>query len=270
MMTNVSLVAHLASTAAAVVAAFLVVRVNSNRTATLGANRVLLAALTLSTVAAALRWVATGHPPVFGTFENTMASSWALMLLALVLLLKNDRPGIRWEATALLVWVPVTTIYGLFFSRVPYPLTISERNILIDIHVSLAWAAYAVLLWACMVALRIVLTRDDPANDSADRALLRSAGLGFVLFTGLILVGAIYSFQLFTRYFTWEIVETLSVCAWLAYSLILHQRLFFGWRGKRLAALVLATLPLLLATYWAWSLFSGTYHFFEITEFRAW
>lgn len=226
-------------------------------------------AVAAETIAVALRWAETGHPPVFGTFENSMASSWSLLVAVVIIVRSRSRRSARWESIALLAWVPLTAAYGLFFSRTPYPLTISERSILVDVHVAFAWAAYVVLLWACMIALRVIL-RGSSADTEADALLVRTSGIGFVLFSGVLAIGAIYSFQLFTRYFTWEIVETLSVCLWLAYGLILHQRLFFGWTGKRLAWLVLATLPLLLATFWVWSVFSGTYHFFEITEFRAW
>jgi ABC-type transport system involved in cytochrome c biogenesis permease subunit len=198
-----------------------------------------------------------------------MASVLALSIAAALMLRSGgSRPATRWDAAALLAFAPVTVAFGLLFSRAPYPLTISERSILVDVHVAFAWAAYALLLRACVTATRTLLGIHAD-GDADDRVMLRATGLGFTMFTGLMIVGAVYSFQLFTRFFSWEVVETLSVAAWLAYSVVLHQRLFFGWRGRRFAWLVLATLPLLLAAYWTWSVFAGTYHFFEITEIHA-
>lgn len=269
MMSEVAFYAHLAAGLAGLYGLLLVARTSMRDSGSQAPLRAVLAALSLETLAVALRWAETGHPPVFGTFENSMASSWSLLVAVVVIQLARPPRSSRWESLALLAWVPLTVAYGVFFNRTPYPLTISERSILVDVHVAFAWAAYVVLLWACMIALRTVV-RGSSADASHDALLVRAAGVGFALFSGVLVIGAIYSFQLFTRYFTWEIVETLSVCLWLAYGLILHQRLFFGWTGRRLAWLVLATLPLLLATFWVWSIFSGTYHFFEITEFRAW
>lgn len=233
------------------------------------ALRLLVVALGAETVAAALRWSLTGHPPVFGTHENTMACSWALILTALVIAARSSADGPIRDAAMLLAWVPLTAGYGFFFNTAPYPLTISERSIFIDVHVVLAWAAYAVMLRGSMTGVRVLLGARS-GGVAEDDVLLGAASLGFVLFTGVIGIGALYSFQLFTRYFSWEIVETFSVVTWLAYALVLHQRLFFGWRGNRLATLMVLTLPLLLATYWTWSIFSGTYHFFELSELKAW
>lgn len=212
-----------------------------------------------------VRWFDVGHPPIFGTFENTVAASVAVLVF-IAIGDSRPRPHESLRIRLLGLWVPLMLAYGLFFDSAPLPLTISERSILVDVHILFAWSAYAMLLSAGMAALALLIGRRDEASAAAHNAhMVRGLGVGFALYTGLIVVGAIYSQQLFSEWFLWEVVEVLSVAAWVAYGLALHAHLLFGWQGRRLAWLSLAITPLMLSSFWVWSLYSGTYHYFDIT-----
>lgn len=229
----------------------------------------LVIALGVLTALIALRWVASGHPPVFGTFENTLAATWALLVLLLWVHVGRGREPHIMHMRLLVLWLPATLLYGFFFSSEPLPLTISERSIWIDVHVTFAWGAYAFLLSACMAALGRLLPPGSEDVETLDWWIIRGLGVGFALFSGLLAVGAFYGYELFAEWFRWELVEVLSVAAWLAYGLAVHAWLLFGWRGKRIAVVVLGTLPLLLLAFWSWSIYSGTYHYFDIVPFKA-
>lgn len=225
-----------------------------------------IAGLALLAASTVVRGIQTGHPPLFGTYENTLASAWALALAVAVM----DRSGAAsvLHRRLLGLWVPATLAYGLFFSREPLPLTISERSILIDIHVLLAWSAYTVLISGAMAALAHVL-RPAEATPDLELAVKRGSGVGFALFTGLIVVGAIYSYQLFATPFNWELVLAACVATWLALGLVVHAWLLFGWSGRRLAWCLLLVAPLVLFSFWSWSLYTGTYHFFDIVPMKV-
>ena len=233
-------------------------------------HRITVTALGALTLAVAARWVVSGHPPIFGTFENSLAGSWSILVFLMALergFLDGFFPRVlgRW----LSLWMPAMLVVGLFFQRLPVPLTISERSLFIDVHVTLAWVAHTLLLATSTAALLVVAGRAGEAEAEWDGALFRGAGMGFAFFTMMIAVGSVYSYLLFSDWFKWEITETFAAAAWLVYGLAIHAALFFGWRGKKLAWVLLIALPLMLATFWVWSFYPGTYHHFEIPMLRA-
>ncbi len=230
----------------------------------------LLAGFVVLSASAVMRWAVTGHPPIFGTYENSIAAAWSLVLFLLLL----DREGSRMPLPEplgryLLLWiVPIFTI-GLFFDQTPFPLTISERSIVVDVHVLFAWLAHTLLLAASTAAILVLARKTTGEQRTWDDLMFRGAGLGFATLTVMIAVGSVYSYLLFAEWFKWEIVETFAAAAWLAYSLVLHAAMMFRWRGRKLAWAVLLVLPLMLGLFWVWSFYSGTYHYFEIPAIRA-
>lgn len=233
-------------------------------------RRVMLAGATLLLAAAVVRWIVTGHPPIFGTFENSIASAWCIAMLIVfgrrtALLRDVPQDFERWFS----LWLPVTLVFGATFTRVPYPLTISERSLVVDVHVIFAWAAYTVLLAAATAAVLVVAKRPGWEADAPERLMARGTGLGFALFTAMLALGSLYSYLLFADWFKWEMVEAFALATWLGYSSVLHVHMFFRWRGTKLAWAMLGVLPLLIGTFWVWSIYSGTYHHFEIPEIKA-
>jgi ABC-type transport system involved in cytochrome c biogenesis permease subunit len=218
------------------------------------------------------RWVLAGHPPVFGTFENALAAAFAMAVVLIVELRRTSTreapPGVY--AGLLSIFPPLTLAYGVFFPRTPYPLTISERSLFIDVHVLLAWVAYAVLVAASLDSIASLFGGDDrgPVEDCVDR-VVRSAGTGFAVFTAMCAVGSVYSYVLFADFWRWEIVGTSAVVAWMGYGAVLHMRLGFGWKDRRLLMAMAAMLPIVLFVFWSWSLFSGTYHHFDLNALIA-
>ncbi len=225
--------------------------------------------LLMGAVSAGARWAVTGHPPIFGTFENTVAASWSVAAVATWLLARQRDGDTPMVPRLLYAWAVALLAYGMFFPRIPLPLTISERSIMIDIHVLFAWASFAALLTSSMAGLARIVGRNAAGNERHDAMVLRGLGLGFALFTAMMAVGAAYSYVLFGDWYRWEIVGASAMAAWLGYASSLHAYLMFGWRGRRLAWCAVAMLPLLLLVFWAWSVFSGTYHYFDLSIIRA-
>lgn len=230
---------------------------------------VLGAGLVAETVSACFRWAVTGHPPIFGTFENSIAASFAVGAVVLWMLWRGFDVTAPLLPRLLGLWIPVILGFGLFFPQVPYPLTISERSILVDVHVLFAWLAFAALLAAATAGAARLIDRDPSKADIYDDLMTRGIGLGFGLLSVMMVIGAIYSYMLFAEWYRWELVGVSCLAAWLGYGSALHARLMFAWQGRKLAWCALALLPLLLMTFWSWSLFTGTYHSFDINAIRA-
>lgn len=220
-------------------------------------------------VAAAARWIETGHPPIFGGYENSLAAALSVGFAAIILHSRWGRSRAPEPlAGALSLWALPLLIVGLFFDRTPLPLTISERSLLVDVHVLFAWGAHAVLLTAATAAV-LLLVYPGIDRVGLQSVMFRSTGMGFASLTLMIAVGSVYSFLLFSDWYRWEIVETLAAASWLAYASVVHAVMFFGWRERKLAWVILAVTPLLIITFWSWNFYAGTYHHFEVPDIRA-
>lgn len=211
----------------------------------------------------AQRWYVAGHPPIFGTFENTYTAAWALMVTAALLGVRTRYRG-AWRLTA--PWALAFMLWGTRYRKGPTPLTISEQSLWVDVHVMFAWICFVALLLLTSVAIqrlrgRIPFGMDE--NDS-EEAQLRFLLVGFAAMTLMLATGSWYSYLLFGAFWQWEVVETMSLVAWLGYSMIIHSRLFGGLRGRKFDAAVVAVLPALLLTFFIWSVYPNTFHYFDI------
>jgi ABC-type transport system involved in cytochrome c biogenesis permease subunit len=89
-----------------------------------------------------------------------------------------------------------------------------------------------------------------------ERMMDRAVALGFPWLTLGILTGAIWAQNTWGRYWGWDPKETWALVTWLFYLLILHLRPLRRthdqcprWRGRRLAALVIAGFGVVLFTF---------------------
>ncbi|GAB4279299.1 MAG: c-type cytochrome biogenesis protein CcsB [Coriobacteriia bacterium] len=219
------------------------------------------------TSAIALRWVLTSHPPIFGAFENTLASAWTALVWASWLSLRPREDVPRLAVGTLTGWATLVLAAGAFAERTPYPLTISERSLWVDVHALFAWVAFTALLLVS-VSGALGAVRAQVLSEEQEAFLFRLLGGGFAFLTAMLAVGALYSFLLFGDWYRWEIVGTLAAATWLVYAVAVHLRLFFGWSGRRWWWVLAAALPLVIATFWVWSVFPATYHYFNIPEIR--
>lgn len=234
------------------------------------AHRVMAAGIAVASLGMVARWVVTGHPPMFGTFENSLCAAWFVAVASYVsgsprfgAWLPKDLPR------ALGLWTLPLLAVGQFAQRTPYPLTISERSLIIDLHVVFAWSAQTVLLAATTAAIVVVFRRHRGDEALWQDLMMRGTGFGFVLLTAMIVVGSAYSFLLFSDWYRWEIVEAFAAVAWLAYGVCIHAAMMFGWRDRRLAVALLVASVFMLGTFWVWAFWPNTYHHFDIQAIRA-
>lgn len=214
------------------------------------------------------RSIDAGHLPIFGTFENTWTCAAAILIFCSVAprLLGGAEDMWRW----MVPWSLVFLVFGTQFRSSAVALTISEQSILVDVHVVLAWTAFAALLCAATLSLLRVFgtqlgwTAPLESQRIHDRLIFG----GYVAFTAMLAVGAFYLWVLFATLWRWDIVGALSLLAWLLYSILIHVRLFYRWHGLGYHIGALAVLPVLLLAFWVWSLYPGTYHYFDIPLIR--
>jgi ABC-type transport system involved in cytochrome c biogenesis permease subunit len=150
----------------------------------------------------------------------------------------------------------LVTVYALTRSpdqRAVAPLLPALRSPWLQIHVLSTLVGYAAFGVAAGLGLtlliRRVVTKETRNGDQQARTMERSVALGFPWLTLGILTGAIWAQNAWGRYWGWDPKETWALITWLWYLLVLHLRPLPGWRGRRLAGLVVVGFGMVLFTF---------------------
>jgi ABC-type uncharacterized transport system permease subunit len=88
-----------------------------------------------------------------------------------------------------------------------------------------------------------------PSLDLLDRASYRLAVWGFVFLSLAIATGSLVSHEATGSTFPLEPKQGFAVLAWALFAALIQARLVAGWRGRRVAVLVVAGFVLLIGTY---------------------
>jgi ABC-type transport system involved in cytochrome c biogenesis permease subunit len=154
--------------------------------------------------------------------------------------------------------------HGNLYDDTPFPLTISERSWIVEVHAILAWGAFGCLTTNAGAAVTRLLT--GKISEGADRLLSLTLSIGFVLHSAMLATGSFYKFLLFGQAWSFDPIETLGFVAWVSYGTLLHLHLMASWEGDRLARWCLLVFAVLVISYRfivyfpAWS----TYHIFDM------
>lgn len=209
------------------------------------------------TATVATRWIGSGHPPVDGRYESNLAGAW-FVLLMLVLVQRWFK---RIKVFGLLI-IPIVLIMlgqGIMSRPELRPLTPNYNSWWLWIHVLFAWFAYGSFAVASGLGL-IYLLKNRAVNSDAkfwglfpdvnlmDDIITRFVFFGFISQTMMLISGSIWANGLWGRYWGWDPLETWSLVTWLTYGVIIHFRLTLGWKGTRIAWLVLMALATEIVT----------------------
>jgi len=83
------------------------------------------------------------------------------------------------------------------------------------------------------------LDRDLPSLSAFDRANAIAVALGFPLYTLGLVTGFIWAPSAWNQTFTWDPKEIVALAIWFPFAFLFHQRLAFGWRGRKPAVLAI-------------------------------
>ena len=218
----------------------------------------------LLTVELVRRGMAAGHWPLVNRYEVALSFAWALVAVYLLLeaTWRRRRAGGAVLVTALLV-----VTYALLRpseERAVVPLLPALRSPWLQIHVLSTLVGYGAFGVAAGLGLMLFARRassnphqPDPetagseplASEELERTMERAVALGFPWLTLGILTGAIWAQNAWGRYWGWDPKEIWALVTWLWYLLVLHVRTLHGWRGRRLAGLVVAGFGVVLFTF---------------------
>ncbi len=236
-----------------------------------------VAAFALQTGSVVLRWWASGRLPYVGDYENVLAGTWFIMLLYIAL--AWWKPNLRLTGLVVLPFILLTLGYAMTIDRGVSPTTPPFKSIWLGVHVLFAWATYAA--YTASAALAVIelmksrkrgpkpgsLLERTPEVPALQETTFRLVTFGFAVNGVMIASGAIWAYELWGAYWSWDPVETWSLLTWLAFGFYMHARLTLGWKGKRLAYLTLFALFGVFMTFWgvqfAPSILGSQYHIFE-------
>ena len=225
--------------------------------------------LVVHTVLVAWRWIGTGHVPTIGNFENALVGGWFIVLMTLWAGWKQRYPLL---AAGALPFALIILGGGALADAAARPMVASLQSFWLYIHIFFAWLAYGAYTVACGAGIAwLVRARrageadSDEALGRLDELMFRSTVFGFITDAIMIAAGSIWAKNLWGSYWSWDPVETWSLLSWLIYGVALHLRITLGWRGRRLAWLLIFAIIGVLISFWGVNLvMGGSAHVFNV------
>jgi cytochrome c-type biogenesis protein CcsB len=140
-------------------------------------------------------------------------------------------------------------------------------------HIILIFAGDATLGLACGAGILYLLQEQGikdrnpgfffkrlPSLDFLDNVSHACITTGFFLLTLGLVTGFVYAKVLWGRFWSWDFKELFSMGAWLVYAVLLHMRLYAGWRGRRSAIMTIVGFGIIVFTFLGVNLFLGGHH----------
>lgn len=203
-----------------------------------------------ATASIAARWAATGHPPVMKTYENSVLGGW--FIVSLFLIVRGWQRKMEIIGVAIMPIVLLMMGNGVMGDPVIEPLRPTFKSNWLWLHVFFAWIAYgAFCMGAAFGALYLLKERAErkgkvggflarlPELPVINDLTLKVIIFGFVALTVEGGAGALWAYDLWGRYWSWDPIETWSLITWLTYGTYIHLGVTLGWRGRRMAWLAI-------------------------------
>ncbi|WP_367067654.1 cytochrome c biogenesis protein CcsA [Oryzisolibacter sp. LB2S] len=198
-------------------------------------------------------WSQLGNTPHFGFAAALSMTAW--LVLTIYALERELFPQMRarWALGAL---GGVAVLLAAVFPGRPLHVTASPW---MPLHLTLGIACYG--LFAAAVAHAWLMSRAEQQMRQAvhlhsslplltlERLTFRFVRWGFALLSATLVVGWLFSEQLYGRAWLWDHKAVFSVLAWIAFAVLLLGRARFGWRGRSAVRMVYAGAMLLLLAY---------------------
>jgi len=205
------------------------------------AYRMAIPGLVLHGIAIVVWWRMVGHGPYLDRFEVLSSDAWILMAGYLIAL----RFFPRLSSISLLVF-PATffmVALGLFLRPEIKMLPPTFRSIWLVLHILFYKIAFASIIVAFAFSIFFVLRNRGglsrwnrlPDPPTLDLLAYRFAGFGFTFWAIGMLAGAIWSYQSWNQFWSWDPVQTWSLVTWACFGIYLHLRRFYRWEGERAA-----------------------------------
>ena len=225
------------------------------------ANAALGAGVGTQTVALFFAGMKAGNIPVASLAESINFLAWLTALAGLLLILRWRMAVIGTFIAPLLAFA--TGLAALTMGRQNLQMPAALRSVWMPIHVTLAFAGFALFVLAAAVSLLYLIyehrlkakrplaaaSERAPSLEKLDRINYRLLVAGLLMLSLAIVTGALWAGATWGHFWSWEPAESWSLVIWLMYAAILESRLTAGWRGRRVAALTIVVFTLLIGSF---------------------
>jgi cytochrome c-type biogenesis protein CcsB len=167
----------------------------------------------------------------------------------------------------------VTMLAALLLPDTQTPPNEAFKGIWFYCHIVLIFAGDAMLGLACGAGILYLLQEKGikdrspgfffkrlPSLDFLDSVSHACITMGFFLLTLGLVTGFVYAKVLWGRFWSWDFKEFFSMGAWLVYAVLLHLRLYAGWRGRKSAIMTIVGFGIIVFTFLGVNLFLGGHH----------
>lgn len=211
------------------------------------------------TTALGIRWVQSGHPPYVTLYEITTMLVWGTTTIYLILfefVLK-----VRAAGAFIVLLILCLQSYALWFIdadlKEHVQLVPALRSYWLVIHVSMAIIAYSAFATAAGAGITYLVKHyfkgpyaaSLPSTAALEEFMFRAVAVGFPFMTLVLVTGAIWAQEAWTKAWSWDPKETWALITWLCYAAYLHVRVQRGVRGLTMAFLSLANFVIVLITF---------------------
>jgi ABC-type transport system involved in cytochrome c biogenesis permease subunit len=203
------------------------------------------------------RWMEAGQPPFKTLYETLILSAICigLIYLCIELIYRARILGLPSALGCLATMIFAITRHNKDIVNLPPAL----QSAWFIPHVVVYFFGYAALFVAFGVALiylfypkPINLKRPDlvPNGVVAPQSTIDGAvRFGFAMLTMGLLIGAKWAKEAWGDYWVWDPKETWSLVSYLLFAAYLHMHYLGGWRGRKLALLVVLGFTAIMFTY---------------------
>lgn len=237
------------------------------------APRALLAVLGLHLVYMMLLTIELRRVPIATSFESMSALALAL---GIVYAVQERRSGTPYTG---IIFIPLVFLCQTLASAFSNPQVVLKpilQSPLFGVHIAAALLGYAAFAVSAIFGLLYVLLYHElkayrfgiiyerlPSLEVLSLMNLRAAAFGFGCLTIAIGVGALWSLQVYPRF--WQDPKVwLSLLAWTIYAVCLLVRYGIGWRGTRIAYITIAGFLLVVFSMLAANRLFPSFHDFRL------
>ena len=216
------------------------------------------------TVAIGVRWNAAGHIPFTNMYEYANIMAWMSVFSFLAILRRYYRPIIGLYVSPLIVVLIVSA--SMLPNDVHSQLVPALQSYWLHIHVALAAIGEGAFLVATAVSVMYLVAirqknRDRGVSiETLEEINYKALSIGYPLFTiGALFAGAIWAYEAWGSFWSWDPKEVGSLIIWLFYTLFFHGRYQRGWRGEKAAWMSVIGFVMILLSFFG-NIFLGGQH----------
>lgn len=231
---------------------------------------ILLIAFLTHTAEIGYDYVLAGHIPVRNLHETLSVIAWVVAGLYMLFQYK-----FRLKALGAFT-VPLSGFIMAVCALMPQASVEIQNNFRsawVIFHILAIFSGEAALAMACGIGIMYLVQEKAiktkkrsffykrlPSLDLLDSAGYTCVVVGFTLITIGLATGFIYAKMIWGKFLSWDPKEVWSAITWLLYAVLIHERMVFGWRGRKAAIMAIIGFCAVVFTFLGVNFFLKGHH----------